>query len=151
PVPVGLARTTPAVRSVARLLEVRGARRVPPLNVSGPHNSRLMASTNRASTDRLQNIHPPDATMPVYANVSAEPITDKAQIKESLLRQLYSPVRFEESIRNMLKEDIAAFVELGTGKVLSGLVRKIDRNIKTFAIQDPESLRDFISWYKGVS
>ncbi|HLR07894.1 MAG TPA: ACP S-malonyltransferase [Bacillota bacterium] len=143
--------TKKGIRTVTPLLKERGARRVIPLNVSGPFHSRLMASANEALTEKLNNIHIQDATIPVYANVSAEPITDKAQIKESLLRQLYSPVRFEESIRNMLKEDIAAFVELGTGKVLSGLVRKIDRNIKTFAIQDPESLRDFISWYKGVS
>ncbi|HLR43107.1 MAG TPA: malonyl CoA-acyl carrier protein transacylase, partial [Pseudogracilibacillus sp.] len=61
---------------------------------------------------------------------------------------LYSPVRFEQSIENMLKEDIDAFVEVGTGKVLCGLVRKINRKTKTFAVQDEASLQKFLDWYR---
>ncbi|KAA5776111.1 ACP S-malonyltransferase, partial [Pseudomonas aeruginosa] len=75
----------------------------------------------------LEKVTINDAKVPVYANVTANPVIDKEEIKQLLIQQLYSPVRFEESIRNMMKKEIDAFVELGTGNVLCGLVRKIDR------------------------
>ncbi|SFD81446.1 [Acyl-carrier-protein] S-malonyltransferase [Lentibacillus persicus] len=133
------------------LLKENGAKRVMPLNVSGPFHSRLMKSANEQFAKELDRITFSDASIPVYANVTAAPVTERSTIKELLVRQLYSPVRFEESIRNMMDEDVDAFVELGTGKVLSGLVRKIDRKAKTFAIQDPDSLAEFITWYREES
>ncbi|MBU5467684.1 ACP S-malonyltransferase [Virgibacillus sp. MSJ-26] len=130
-------------------LKAKGARRVLPLNVSGPFHSRLMKSANEEFAAHLDNVKINNASIPVYANVTAAPETDKDNIKESLVKQLYSPVRFEESIGNMLQENIDAFVEVGTGKVLSGLVKKIDRSVKTFAVQDVKSLDEFVTWYKG--
>ncbi|QKY69001.1 ACP S-malonyltransferase [Lentibacillus sp. CBA3610] len=137
-------------RAAERLKE-NGAKRVMPLNVSGPFHSRLMRPANEQFTKELDGVSFRNAEIPVYANVTAEPVTDKNNVKDLLIRQLYSPVRFEESIRNMLNEDIDAFVELGTGKVLSGLVRKIDRKAKTFVVQDPDSFNTFLSWYKEDS
>ncbi|WP_164669037.1 ACP S-malonyltransferase [Virgibacillus doumboii] len=131
------------------LLKEKGAKRVLPLNVSGPFHSRLMKPANEQFSKELNAINFYDANMPVYANVTAQPATAKNEVKDLLIKQLYSPVRFEESIRNMLNEGVDAFVEVGSGKVLSGLVRKIDRKAKTFAIQDPESLNEFIEWYRG--
>lgn len=130
------------------LLKDAGARRVLPLNVSGPFHSRLMQPANDEFQVSLNQVNVRDAAVPVYANVTAEAVTDKIEIKQLLIRQLYSPVRFEQSIRNLIKEDIDAFVEVGTGKVLCGLVRKIDRKIKTFAIEDAASFAEFLSWYK---
>lgn len=130
-------------------LKAKGARRVLPLNVSGPFHSRLMKSANEEFAAHLDDVKINNASIPVYANVTAAPETDKDNIKESLVKQLYSPVRFEESIGNMLQENIDAFVEVGTGKVLSGLVKKIDRSVKTFAVQDVKSLDEFVTWYKG--
>ncbi len=130
-------------------LKEKGAKRIIPLNVSGPFHSRLMKAANEEFAGYLEKIEIRDAEIPVYANVSASPVTDKQEIKELLIKQLYSPVRFEESIRNMMEEDVDAFVEVGNGKVLSGLLRKIDRKMKTFAVQDVESLNEFVSWYKG--
>lgn len=130
------------------LLKDAGARRVLPLNVSGPFHSRLMQPANDEFQVFLNQVNVRDAAVPVYANVTAEAVTDKIEIKQLLIRQLYSPVRFEQSIRNLIKEDIDAFVEVGTGKVLCGLVRKIDRKIKTFAIEDASSFAEFLSWYK---
>lgn len=129
-------------------LKAKGARRVLPLNVSGPFHSRLMKSANEEFAAHLDDVKINNASIPVYANVTAAPETDKDNIKESLVKQLYSPVRFEESIGNMLQENIDAFVEVGTGKVLSGLVKKINRSVKTFAVQDMKSLDEFIAWYK---
>lgn len=136
------------IEEAETILKEAGARRVIRLNVSGPFHSRLMRPANEKFQESLDKVTFQDARVPVYANVTAEQVTDKDEIKELLIQQLYSPVRFEESIRNMMKEGIDAFVELGTGNVLCGLVRKIDRKQKTFAIQDEKSLAEFLAWYK---
>ncbi|WP_430785995.1 ACP S-malonyltransferase [Virgibacillus flavescens] len=130
------------------VLKDSGAKRVLPLNVSGPFHSRLMKAANEKFAEKLEAVSITDATIPVYANVTGQPVTEHSEIKELLIKQLYSPVRFEESIRKMIENGIDAFVEVGNGKVLSGLVKKIDRKIPTFAIQDPDSMEKFISWYK---
>ncbi|MEW9676433.1 ACP S-malonyltransferase [Lentibacillus sp. L22] len=143
--------TKAGIDEAAAKLKESGAKRVLPLNVSGPFHSRLMKSANEQFARKLDEVKITEASVPVYANVTAAPVTDNDEIKELLLKQLYSPVRFEESIRHMLNEGIDAFVEVGNGKVLSGLVRKISRRTKTFAVQDQESLDAFISWYKEES
>jgi len=136
------------IEKASKKLKEVGAKRIFPLNVSGPFHSRLMKPANNEFANYLNKIKIKDASIPVYANVTATPVTDKDKIKDSLIKQLYSPVRFEESIKNMLQNDLDAIVEVGTGKVLCGLVRKIDRKVKTFAIQDAKSLDEFITWYK---
>lgn len=130
------------------VLKEAGAKRVLPLNVSGPFHSRLMKAANEKFSEKLETISITDANIPVYANVTGSPVTEHEKIKELLIKQLYSPVRFEESIRNMIDAGVDAFVEVGNGKVLSGLVKKIDRKIPTFAIQTPDSMEEFITWYK---
>lgn len=136
------------VDQAAGILKEAGARRVLPLNVSGPFHSRLMKAANESFQVSLDQVNLRDAAVPVYANVTAEPVTDKEEIKQLLIQQLYSPVRFEQSVRNMMKEGVDAFVEVGTGKVLCGLVKKIDRKAKTFAVEDVKSLAKFLQWYK---
>src|SRR5690625_4578208 len=136
------------IEQAETILKESGARRVLPLNVSGPFHSRLMQPANDEFQASLDQIDVKDAVVPVYANVTAEPVTDKHEIKQLLIQQLYSPVRFEQSIRKMIEADIDAIVEVGTGKVLSGLVRKIDRKTKTFAVEDAATLSEFLSWYK---
>lgn len=130
------------------LLKEAGARRVLPLNVSGPFHSRLMQPANDKFQESLEEATFHDPDVPVYANVTAEAVMRKNEMKELLIRQLYSPVRFEESIRNMMDHGIDAFVEVGTGNVLCGLVKKIDRKMTTFAVGDTASLESFLSWYK---
>jgi len=130
------------------LLTEAGARRVIQLNVSGPFHSRLMKAASEKFAESLERVHISDATLLVYANVTAKPITDHTEIKDLLIKQLYSPVQFETSIRNIQDMNIDAFVEIGNGKVLCGLVKKIDRKVKTFSIQDPVSLEKFLNWYK---
>ncbi len=129
-------------------LKEKGAKRALPLNVSGPFHSRLMKPASEKFQDTLDDVSIHDAEVPVYANVTAEPIQDQTRIFELLVEQLYSPVRFEETVKNMMDKEIDAFVEVGNGKVLSGLIRKVNRRMKTFTIQDPESLQQFLEWYK---
>lgn len=130
-------------------LKEAGARRVLPLNVSGPFHSRLMKRANEKFQASLNEVTLQNAEIPMYANVSAEAVTNQEEIKQLLIEQLYSPVRFEASIRNIIAEDVDAIVEVGTGNVLSGLVKKIDRKMKTFTVQDEKSLQLFLEWYKG--
>lgn len=136
------------IEQATEMLKAKGAKRVLPLNVSGPFHSRLMKSANEAFAEYLNQVTLHDASIPVYANASAEPVRDHQQIKDLLIKQLYSPVRFEQSVRNMIEQNVDAFVEVGNGKVLCGLVKKIDRKIKTFSVQNVESLNEFISWYR---
>lgn len=143
--------TKEGIEQASAKLKDSGAKRVLPLNVSGPFHSRLMKAANEQFAKKLDEVAITEASIPVYANVTANPVTDNEKIKDLLLKQLYSPVRFEESIQHMLDEGVDAFVEVGNGKVLSGLVKKISRRTKTFAIQDQESMDAFISWYKEES
>src|SRR5690625_4094937 len=86
------------------LLKDAGARRILPLNVSGPFHSRLMKEANEEFAASLNEVDVNDAEIPVYANVTAEPVKDRDEIKDLLIKQLYSPVRFEESIQNRSEE-----------------------------------------------
>ncbi|PAF22149.1 [acyl-carrier-protein] S-malonyltransferase [Terribacillus saccharophilus] len=131
------------------LLKEAGAKRVLPLNVSGPFHSRLMKQAAEEFASALADVEKADASIPVYANVTAEKVLDQKEIEQLLVQQLYSPVRFEETVVNMLQNDeLDAIVEVGPGKVLSGLVKKINRRTTTFNVQDPESLQAFLTWYK---
>ncbi|GEN54179.1 ACP S-malonyltransferase [Halobacillus faecis] len=143
--------TKEGVDKASEQLSEAGAKRVLPLNVSGPFHSRLMKSASDDFADHLSETTIHDANVPVYANVTAAPVTDAEEIEKLLVEQLYSPVRFHQILEAFVEEDVDAIVEVGQGKVLSGLVRKVKRRMKTFSVQDPETLQAFIDWYKEES
>jgi [acyl-carrier-protein] S-malonyltransferase len=116
-----------------------GAKRVIPLDVSGPFHSSLMKPAAERFEAVLDNISLKDASTPVIGNVTAEPMTEASEIKKRLVEQLYSPVLWEDSVSKMLELGVDTFVEIGPGKVLSGLVKKVDRSVRTFAIYDAET------------
>jgi [acyl-carrier-protein] S-malonyltransferase len=118
-----------------------GAKRVLPLEVSGPFHSSLMKPAANRLRDVLDQIQIREAKVPVIANVSASIMVNPDEIKENLITQLYSPVLWEDSIRKMIESGVDTFIEIGPGKVLSGLVKKIDRSVRTFAVSDEETLR----------
>ncbi|WP_173916514.1 ACP S-malonyltransferase [Halobacillus sp. Marseille-Q1614] len=140
--------TAPGVEKASEQLKEAGAKRVLPLNVSGPFHSRLMAPASEQFSFKLDSVDIEDASIPVYANVTAEPVQQAEKIEKLLVEQLYSPVRFHEILDRFAEADLDAIVEVGQGKVLSGLVKKVNRRLKTFSVQDPESLQSFIEWYK---
>jgi [acyl-carrier-protein] S-malonyltransferase len=117
-----------------------GAKRVLPLDVSGPFHSSLMKPAAQKLADVLDKMTINDAGIPVIANVSADGMTDSEEIKQKLIEQLYSPVLWEDSVNKMIELGVDTFIEIGPGKVLSGLVKKINRSVKTFSISDQESL-----------
>ena len=141
--------TKSGIEKAAIVLKEAGAKRVKELAVSGPFHSELMKPASEAFAEVLDQVEIQDPIIPVYANVTAAPVQTGNEIKELLVQQLYSPVRFTESVSSMIEEGIDAFAELGNGKVLCGLLKKIDKSVPAFAIQDAASLREFIAWYKG--
>lgn len=116
-----------------------GAKRVLPLEVSGPFHSSLMKRASNKLHGILDEIDIQSAKIPVIANVSATEMIEPFDIKEKLIQQLYSPVQWEDSVKKMIELGVDTFIEIGPGKVLSGLVKKIDRSVKTYAISDEES------------
>jgi [acyl-carrier-protein] S-malonyltransferase len=118
-----------------------GARRAIPLEVSGAFHSPLMESASQGLSEALANIAVHDAHVPVVANVSAEPHRRGADIRAALDAQLLGAVRWEDSMRHLVAAGAQAFVEVGTGTVLRGLLRSLDPSIVSFNVDDPESLQ----------
>jgi [acyl-carrier-protein] S-malonyltransferase len=116
-----------------------GAKRVIPLEVSGPFHSSLLKPAAAQLKVVLDEIEMKNAQIPVIANVTAEPMSDAMVIKEKLIEQLYSPVLWEDSVQKMIDLGVDTFIEIGPGKVLSGLVKKVNRAVKTFSVSDEES------------
>ncbi len=116
-----------------------GAKRALPLVVSGPFHSSLMKPAAGQLKEELDKINMKDTQKPVIANVTAEPMQDAGEIKEKLIEQLYSPVLWEDSVQKMVELGVDTFIEIGPGKVLSGLVKKISREAKTYSVSDEET------------
>ena len=117
-----------------------GARRVIPLPVSAPFHCARMIPAERRLAPELRALRVTDPRVPVVANVDAEPKRDGGAAIEALIRQVSMPVRWEASIRRLASEGVRAYVELGPGSVLSGLVRKIDREATVLNVDSPEGL-----------
>lgn len=127
----------------------QGAKRVLPLQVSGPFHSSLMrpaAEKFRAILDEVTIHH---ADIPVIANVTASPLSKRSDFPEKLIEQLYSPVLWEDSIEKLIELGVDTFVEIGPGRVLSGLIRKVNRRLRTLSVQDMESCQATIEVLKG--
>ncbi|WP_078547195.1 ACP S-malonyltransferase [Litchfieldia alkalitelluris] len=139
------------VELASLLAKEKGAKRVIPLEVSGPFHSSLMRPAAERFTEVLSHCNLQDATIPMIANVTAEPLTEGDVIKDKLVEQLYSPVRWEESVLKMIELGVDTFVEIGPGKVLSGLIKKTNRKVTTHAINDLDSLHSTIQSLKGVN
>jgi [acyl-carrier-protein] S-malonyltransferase len=125
-----------------------GAKRAIPLEVSGPFHSSLMKPAATQLREVLDGLDMKDARIPVIANVSANPMTTATEIKENLIEQLYSPVLWEDSVVKMIDLGVDTFIEIGPGKVLSGLIKKINRSVKTYSISDEESCQSVIEALK---
>ncbi|WP_042356276.1 ACP S-malonyltransferase [Bacillus rubiinfantis] len=116
-----------------------GAKRVMPLEVSGPFHSPLMKPAATELRNVLDRMEMKEAQIPVIANVTAEPVTSATVIKNQLIEQLYSPVLWEDSVQKMIALGVDTFIEIGPGKVLSGLIKKIDKTVTIYSISDEAS------------
>ncbi|TDM37954.1 [acyl-carrier-protein] S-malonyltransferase [Macrococcoides canis] len=106
-----------------------GLKKIIPLNVSGPFHSELMKVIEAEFRAYLEQFDFQDAHVPVVQNVNALPETDAKRIKENLVKQLYAPVEYTDSIRFLIDQGVTEFIEIGPKKVLTSLVKKIDRNV----------------------
>lgn len=122
-----------------------GAKRAIPLVVSGPFHSELMRPAAHKLDTAISAISLQDTKTPVISNVTAQPVMEASNMKNLLVEQLYSPVRWEESVQEMINLGVTIFIECGPGKVLSGLVKKIDRSVTTYCVFDEESLQQVIT------
>ncbi len=117
-----------------------GAKRIIPLPVSAPFHCALMRPAEERLAPELRALPVVHPTVPVVANVDAEPKRDAAAAIEALVRQVSMPVRWEDSVRRLAAEGVRAYVELGPGSVLSGLVRKIHRDATVVNLENPDGL-----------
>ncbi|MFV0344281.1 MAG: ACP S-malonyltransferase [Anaerocolumna sp.] len=134
-----------AVEAAAQGLIEQGAKRVLPLNVSGPFHSFMLKEAGDSLYEILDKatIHPPKTGY--ISNVTANLVTVPEQIKELLAKQVYSPVRFWQCVDTMIEQGVDTFVEIGPGKTLSGFIKKIDKSLKVINIEkvcDLEKLKE---------
>ncbi|MBE1553496.1 ACP S-malonyltransferase [Sporosarcina limicola] len=122
-------------------LKEAGAKRAIPLDVSGPFHSSLMKPAAEKLAAVLESVEMEEAEIPVIANVNASVVEDSNEIKGLLIEQIYSPVLWEDSVRTLLELGVTHFIECGPGKVLSGLMKKIDKNATVFSVYDEETLQ----------
>jgi [acyl-carrier-protein] S-malonyltransferase len=131
------------VLKAMELAKQRGAKLVKQLVVSGAFHSPLMESAREGLRKALDAMKFRDAAMPVYSNVTAEPVTDASQIRDLLYLQLTSPVRWEQTIRNMVRDGVTQFYELGPGKALQGLVKRTEPSVPVSGVDKVVDAREF--------
>ena len=123
-----------AVERAGKALKEAGARKVLPLKVSGPFHSPMMENAGEKLKKVLEEVTLKKPSVPYVTNVTAELVTEKEPIRELLVKQVSSSVRWEQSIRNMIAEGIDTFVEIGPGKTLSSFMKKTDRNVTMYRV-----------------
>jgi [acyl-carrier-protein] S-malonyltransferase len=133
-----------AVARAAELLSARGARRVLPLPVSAPFHSPLMAPARAGMTPVLAALPFAALGCPLYSNVDAAPVLGAAEVREGLVRQVDSPVRWVELIERMSADGFDTFVEVGPGSVLSGLIRRIARGATSVQVGTAAQVEAFV-------
>lgn len=129
-----------AVAAAADRMKEAGARRCIPLQVSGPFHSALLQDAGKRLRQELDQVMLHTPAIPYYCNVTADPVTATESICELLEKQIYSPVRFWQSVENMIQDGVDTFIEIGPGKTLSSFVRKINREVRTYQVEKPQDL-----------
>lgn len=129
-----------AVAKAGELLKEAGAKRCVPLTVSGPFHSALLKGAGDKLADVLKDVNIASPEIPYICNVNADVVDSADEIKDLLTRQVYSPVRFRESILKLVELGVDTFVEIGPGKTLAGFVRKTDKELKVINISKVEDL-----------
>lgn len=147
---VVIAGTTKGVEQACQLLKEAGARKTVVLPVSAPFHSSLMKPASEKLALELDKITLRDASIPVVANVTGKILTKANAIKESLVEQAASPVKWEDCVAEMQKFGANLFVEVGPGKVLNGFNKKIDKSLINFNVENIESLEKTLDYFGEV-
>lgn len=137
-----------AVAKAAERLAAEGAKRCVALNVSGPFHSAMLKEAGEKLGEVLDEVTVNDIAVPYLANVTADYVTDKEQVKPLLMQQVASSVRWQQSVEKMIADGVDTFVEIGPGKTLTGFMRKINKDVTTINIEKVEDLEK-LSQLKG--
>jgi [acyl-carrier-protein] S-malonyltransferase len=133
--------TAAGIAAVLERGKEAGAKRVIPLEVSGPFHSSLMQPAADRLAGELERAEFRDAAVPVIANVHALPVTSGAEIRGLLAKQVVSPVLWEDTVRYLIGQGVDTFVEIGSGTVLAGLIRKIDKSVQVVSVNSAATAR----------
>ena len=131
------------LNQAVELAKSRGAHRAIPLQVSGAFHTPLMQPAVDGMAQAIAELEFNDPTTPIIGNTTARPLTTARSVKEELLNQLCNCVQWQRSVEYIVGDGVSAFIEIGPGKVLAGLIKRIDRNVKILNIGDAESVRNF--------
>ncbi|MGI8468599.1 MAG: ACP S-malonyltransferase [Pyrinomonadaceae bacterium] len=142
PSQIVIAGDAEGIDQAIELSKTRGAKRAIKLNVSAPFHCALMFPAQEKLEKDLREINFSDLKFTVIENVSAKANTSGERAREALTEQVSSPVRWAESVENLILKGVDTFVEVGAGKVLSGLVRQINRGVRCLNVEDTESLKN---------
>lgn len=123
-----------AVEEAFAVLKEAGAKRVLRLNVSGPFHSPMLKEAGECLGKELENVEFSELKIPYVTNVTADYVTDINQTKDLLATQVFSPVRWQESMEKLIADGVDTFIEIGPGKTLCGFLKKIDRNLRVYNI-----------------
>ena len=129
-----------AVYNAMKILEEAGARRCVELNVSGPFHSEFLKEAGVQLAKVLEDVSLQPLVIPYVTNVTGEYVSDIEDTKELLEKQVYSSVRWEQSVRNMITEGVDTFIEIGPGKTIAGFLKKIDKTVTCININKFEDL-----------
>ena len=129
-----------AVDRAGETLKERGAKRIIPLNVSGPFHSQMLISAGERLLKDLERVRIQDPKIPYVANLTADYVNAKEEVRYLLKQQISSPVKWQQSVERMIGDGVTAFVEIGPGKTLSGFVKKIDRKMTVINVDHYEDL-----------
>jgi len=138
-----------AVDRAIELVKERGAKRAIKLNVSAPFHCALMMPAQERLAEDLEKLAFEDLRVPLVTNVDAAAIEKGDEARDALVRQVSSPVRWNESVELLLREGVETFIEVGPGKVLAGLVRQINRSLRCLNVEDSESLKSSLNAVSG--
>ena len=130
-----------AVEAASAQLKEAGARRVVPLNVSGPFHSQMLKPAGEKLRKVLDEAEIRDFTIPYVPNVTAEYVTEKEEVKDLLVSQISSSVRWQQCVEKMIAEGVDTFIEIGPGRTLSGFLRKISRQVTSLNVEKVEDLK----------
>lgn len=147
---VVISGTVAGVELASKMAKEQGAKRAIPLSVSGPFHSTLMKPAMDKLQPLIEKSTVDNASIPVVMNVTGLPEIEADNIKSNLIAQVISPVQWTKSIETMITDGVDTFIEVGPGKVLTGLVKKINKDVETYAIENIESFNAFKEEYNDL-
>lgn len=133
-----------AVEAASGKLKEAGARRVLPLKVSGPFHSAMLTGAGEKLREALKDVEIREFSTPYVTNVTAQYVRRPDEVKELLVQQVSSPVRWQQCVEAMIADGVDTFVEIGPGRTLTGFLRKINRNVKGFHVEKPEDMENLM-------